>query len=83
MASAYRTKLKTIHFHQKQVVRIIFNEDKLTQSRPLLRSLKALNVYHINFYQHLAFTYKVNQNKAPLTFSELIQNTFHKYPTKY
>ena len=35
-ASTYRTKLKTIHFHQKHTVRIVFNEDKLTQSRPLL-----------------------------------------------
>ena len=35
-ASTYRTKLKTIHFHQKHALRIVFNEDKLTQSRPLL-----------------------------------------------
>ena len=34
-ASTYRTKLKTIHFHQKHAVCIVFNEDKLTQSRPL------------------------------------------------
>ena len=70
-ASTYRTKLKTIHFHQKHAVRFLFNEDKLTQSRPLLRSLNALNVYQINLYQHLAFMYKLNKNKAPLTFNEL------------
>ena len=46
-ASTYRTKLKTIHFHQKHAIRIVFNEDKLTQSRPLLRSLNALNIYQI------------------------------------
>ena len=47
-AGAYRTKLKTIHIHQKHAVRIVFNEDKLPKSRPLLRSLNALNVYQIN-----------------------------------
>ena len=81
-ASTYRTKLKTIHFHQKHAVRIVLNEEKLTQSRPLLRSLNTLNVYQINLYQHLAFMYKLNKNKAPLTFNELIKKPFHKYPTK-
>ena len=42
--STYRTKLETIHFHQKHAVRTVFNEDKLTQSRPMLRSLNTLNV---------------------------------------
>ena len=65
-ASTYRTKLKTIHFYQKHAVRIVFNEDKIILSRPLLRSLNALNIYQINLYQHLAFMYKLNKNKAPL-----------------
>ena len=34
--STYRTKLKTIHFHQRNVAHIVFNESKLTQSRPLI-----------------------------------------------
>ena len=82
-ASTYRTKLKTMYFHQKHAVRIVFNEGKLTQSGPLLRSLNALNVYQINLYQHLEFMYKLNKNKAPLTFNELIKKPFHKYPTKF
>ena len=35
-ASTYRTKLKRIHFHQKHAVRIVFNEGKPKQSRPVL-----------------------------------------------
>ena len=35
-ASTYQTKLKTIHYHQKHAARIVFNQDKLTHSRPLL-----------------------------------------------
>ena len=80
-ASTYRTKLKTIHFHQKHVLRIVFNEDKLKHSRPLLRSLNTLNVYQINLYQHLAFMYNLNKNKAPLTINEVIKKPFHKFPT--
>ena len=43
-ASTYRTKLKTMHFHQNHSVRIVFNEGKLIYSRRLLRSLNILNV---------------------------------------
>ena len=62
--STYRTKLKTIYFHQKHAVRIVFNEDKLTHSRQLLRALHALNVYQINLYQHLNFMYNSVQIKC-------------------
>ena len=27
--------------------------------------------------------YKLNKNKAPLTFNELIKKPFHKYPTQF
>ena len=56
--STYRTKLKTIHYHQKHAARIVFDQDKLIHSRPLLRSLNALNVYQINLYQHLILCIK-------------------------
>ena len=49
-ASSYSTKLKTIHYQQKHAARIIFNKHILSHSRPLLRSLNALNVYQINLY---------------------------------
>ena len=43
-ASTYFTKLKTIHYQQKHVARITFNEDILTNSRPPLRLPNALNI---------------------------------------
>ena len=49
-ASTYFTKLKPIHYQQKHTARIVFGEDRLTHSRPLLRSLNALNNYQINIY---------------------------------
>ena len=56
---------------------------KLTHSYPLLRSLNALNVYQINLCQPVALMYKLNKNKAPLTFNEVIKKPFHKYITKF
>ena len=43
-ASIYRTKLKTIHFHQKHAVSIVFNEDhvNITQRLKRLKRLKRL-----------------------------------------
>ena len=80
-ASTYQTKLKTVYYHQKHAVRIVFNQEKLTHSRPLLRSLNALNVYQINLYQHLNFMHKVSNNVAPLIFLEMFKKPSHKYPT--
>ena len=77
------TKLKTIHFHQKHAVHIVFNVEKLTHSHLLQQSLSALNIYQINLYHHLAFMYKFNKNKATLTFNKLIKKPFHKHPTKF
>ena len=49
-ASTYATKLKRIYRKQKHAVGIVFNKDKLTHSKPLLKNLNALNVYQINIY---------------------------------
>ena len=82
-ASTYQTKLKTVHYHQKHAGRIVFNQEKLTHSRPLLRSLNALNVYQINLYQHLNFMHKVSNNVAPLIFNDMFKKPSHKYPTNF
>ena len=58
-ASAYATKLKRVYLKQKHAVRIVFNKDKLTHSKPLFENLNALNVYQINIYQDLNFMHKV------------------------
>ena len=44
-ASTYATKLKGVYLKQKHAVRIAFNKDKLTHSKPLFENLNALNVY--------------------------------------
>ena len=47
-ASTYATKLKRVYLKQKHAVRIVFNKDKLTHSKPLFENLNALDVYQIN-----------------------------------
>ena len=67
----------------KQAVRFVFNEDRLSHSRPLLRKINALNVYQINLYQHLNFMHKFNNQETPRIFNDLIKKPVHKYPTNF
>ena len=53
----YFIELKAIHYQQKHAARFMFNKKEFNYSRPLLRSLSALNVCQINLYQHLNFMY--------------------------
>ena len=78
--STYQKKVKTVYYHQKHTVQIVFNQEKLTHSRPFLRSLNVLNVYQINLYQHLNFMHKVSNNVAPSMFHEMFKKLSHKYP---
>ena len=82
-ASSYRTKLKAIYLLQKCTVRIVFNENNMTHSRPLLRSLNALNIYQINLFEHLRFMYNFNKKETPIIFNNLIKKAIHKYQTKF
>ena len=81
--STYFTILKTIHYQQKHVTRIIFNEDVLTHCRPLLRSLNALNIYQINLYQHTNVMYKFQKYQTPKILNIPLEKPTHKYPTQF
>ena len=67
-ASTYFTKLKQ-STTSKNMRQFILNEGILTHSRPLLRSLNALNIYQIHLYQHAKFMYKFKKNQAPKIFN--------------
>ena len=70
-ASTQKNKLK-INIKQNHAVRIIFNEDRLCHSRPLLKTLKALNVYQLNINQNLNFFPRLKNDNIPKIFTELI-----------
>ena len=82
-ASTCFAKLKTIHYQQKHAARIIFGEDILTHSRPLLLSLNALNIYQINLYQNANFMHKFQKCQAPQIFDMAFEKPTHKYHTKF
>ena len=63
--------------------RIIFQEDRYTHARPLMKTLNALNIYQINIFQTLVFMFKLKNNMAPKVFQNQFKSIQHKYPTKY
>ena len=82
-ASTSRTKLDKILKKQKHAVRIIYNKDKFTHSKPLMRDMNALNVYQINIFQVLKFMYKSKHNLNPRVFDNTFTEIHHGYPTKF
>ena len=81
-ASTYFSKLKPINYQQKHAARTVFGEDRLTDSRPLLRSLNALNIYQINIYQHANFMYKFKHSQTTSIFNNVFEKPDHKYPSQ-
>ena len=74
---------KKIHYLQKQAARIIFNEDRLCHSRPLLKDPNALNVYQINLYQNLNFIDRINMGNIPEVFHETIKKPNQEYSATF
>ena len=68
---------------QKHAVRIIYNKDKFTHSKPLMRDMNALNVYQINIFQVLKFMYKSKHNLNPRVFDNTFTEIHHGYPTRF
>ena len=81
-ASTHQTKLKKLLKFQKHSSRIIYNEDKTTHARPLMKSLNALNIYQINIFQNVLLTFKSRNNLAPKLFQEKFKTIKNKYKTR-
>ena len=58
---------------------IIYNKDKFTHSKPLMRDTNALNVYQINIFQVLQFMYKAKYNLNPRAFDNKFTKIYHRY----
>ena len=74
---------KIIYIQQKRKQQIVFNNHILNHSRPLLRSLNALNVCQINLYQHLNLMCKFNNKQIPRIFYDLVEKPVHQYSTQF
>ena len=76
-------KLKRVYLKQKLAVRILFNKDKPTHSKPLFETFNALNVYQINIHQHLNFMHKFIKNQISSIIGDFIKKPDHKYPINF
>ena len=72
----YKSKLEAIYLHQKHVARMINFKDRFTHLQPLLHDMKALNIFQINLFHMIIFTFKCKTKIAP----PISQNLFRPKP---
>ena len=77
-SSTNKTKLKTLHRRQKLAARIIYFKDRFPHSKPLLQSLKALNIYQLNIYKTILFIYNVKNDNIPRIFKSSFNTVINK-----
>ena len=82
-ASTFKTKLHGILKKQKHAARITFHANRFDHSRPLLKEMKALNVYQINLIQTLKFMHKTKYGINPRIFLPKFREVDHQYPTRF
>ena len=82
-ASIFKTKLQGILKKQKHAARITCHANRLDHARPLLKEMKALNVYQINLIQTLKFMHKTKYGKNPRIFLPKFREVDHQYPARF
>ena len=82
-ASTLKTKLQGILKKQKHAARITFQANRLDHARPLLKEMKALNVYQINLNQTLKFMRKTKYGKNLRIFLPKFREVDHQYPRRF
>ena len=82
-ASTFKTKLQRILKKQKHAAQITFHVNRFDHSRPLLKEMKALNVYQINLIQTLKFMHKTKYGINLRIFLPTFREIDHQYPTRF
>ena len=82
-ASTSRAKLDKVLKKQNHAVCIIYNKDKFSHSKPLMRDMNVLNVYQINIFQVLKFMYKSKHKLNRTVFDNTLTEIHHQYPTRF
>ena len=70
-ASTYKSKLEGFYRRQKHAARIINFKDRFTHAQPLLHDMNALNIFQINLFRIIYFTFKFKVKIAPPIFHSL------------
>ena len=81
--STFKTKPQGILKKQKHAARITFHTKRFDHSRPLLKEMKALNVYQINLIQTLKFMHKTKYGINPRISLPKFREVDHQYPTRF
>ena len=81
--STFKTKLQEILKKQKYAARITFHANRLDHARPLLKEMKAFNIYQINLIETLKFMHKTKYGKNSLIFLSKFREVDHQYPTRF
>ena len=82
-ASTFKNKLQGILKKQKHAGQITFHANRLDHAKPLLKEMKALNVYQISLIQALKFMHKTKYGKNPRVFLLKFREVDHQYPTRF
>ena len=64
-------------------MRIIYNKDKFTHLKPLMRDMNPLNVYQINIFQVSKLMYKAKHNLNPRVCGNTFTEIHNRYPTRF
>ena len=68
---------------QKHAARTTFHANRLDHARPLLKEIKALNVFQISLIQILKFMHKTKYGKSPRVFLLKFREVDHQHPTRF
>ena len=72
-----------MYVKQKHASRIIFNENRFQHSEPLLKEMKALNIYQLNIFSTACFMFKnIILKETPQVFDTLSNVNDNKYQTR-
>ena len=82
--SSCSKNIKRLFVLQKKAIRIICHANPRSQSEPLFKELKLLNVWQINEFLNGQFMYKCYHNLLPSVFDTYFIRTrdIHKYGTR-
>ena len=82
-ASTFKNKLQGIRKKQRHAARITFHENRFDHLRPLLKEMKALNIYQINIIQIIKFMHKTKNGINPWIFLLKFREVDHQYPIRF
>ena len=88
--STYKTNLEPLHRRQKHAARLIhFKDNKIPNThayehaQPLLKDMKALNIFQLNIFQNILFMFKYKLNNLPKLFmNDYFKQSINVYETR-